>query len=115
MIVMGIKDEGTIDFASPFLSGVAKSGFVGVLLLFCSVFISIGALHYRSREITKRDSQSNQTIRIKFGDKELEWKGNLTHWNDSHHIRKLLQELGDQLNILNSEQGASHNEHKCSS
>jgi hypothetical protein len=106
---MGIKDEGTIDLASPFLSGKAKSGFVGVILLFCSVFISLGVLHYRAKENSKRDSSSTQTIEIKMGNKELKWTGKLTHWNDSHHLRELLRELGEQLNNEQSEQGASHN------
>ena len=91
MIFLGIKDHGSIDFSSPFATGQAKSGFVGVTLIFCSLIASIGALRYRALENAKR--QSEQTIRIKNGDIEVEWKGNLTHWNDSHHVKKILEEI----------------------
>ena len=30
MILMGIKDQGVIDLKTPFISGQAKSGFVGM-------------------------------------------------------------------------------------
>ncbi|MBU1340480.1 MAG: hypothetical protein KKE44_04485 [Proteobacteria bacterium] len=93
MIFSGIKDSGSIDFSSTFATGQAKSGFVGVTLIFCSMIVTIGALRYRALENTKRQLNSDQTIRIKHGDIEIEWKGNLTHWNDSHHVKELLNEI----------------------
>lgn len=100
MIFLGIKDDGAIDFSAPFATGQAKSGFVGVTLIFCAMIISIGVLRYRALENTKRRVSSEQSIRVKNGDIEIEWRGNLTHWNDSHHVRKLLDEI--MANIVQS-------------
>ncbi|RUR32665.1 hypothetical protein [Vreelandella nanhaiensis] len=93
MIFLGIKDEGSIDFSAPFATGQAKTGFVGISLIFCSMIISIGTLRYKALETTKRRSDTEQSIKVKNGDIEIEWKGNLVHWNDSHHVRKLLDEI----------------------
>lgn len=97
MIFSGIKDTGSIDFSSPFATGKATSGFVGVTLIFSSMIITIGALRYRALENTKRQVNSEQTIRIKHGEIEIEWRGNLTHWNDSHHVKQLLNEIMTQV------------------
>ena len=71
MIVMGIRDTGSIDIRTPFLTGEAKSGFVGVLLVFLSMVITLACLVVAK----SRAHQSTHTLVVKRGDKEFTWQG----------------------------------------
>jgi hypothetical protein len=90
MIFREIKDEGAIDIKAPFITGKAKSGFVGVILVFGSITVCVATLHYRVKELAIRKRSSLQTIKYRKGDVELEWRGALDYWRDAEHVGRLL-------------------------
>ena len=86
MIYKGIKDEGAIDIKSPFVSGQLRSGFVGVVLIFLASAICITGL-------MTRGERPRQKIKLRKGDMELEWDGDLYYWNESRNILDIVDSI----------------------
>ena len=90
MIYKGIKDEGSIDIKSTFVSGQLKSGFVGVVLIFLSSVITITGL-------MNKGYPPKQKLKIRKGDMELEWEGDLYYWNESKNILDVISAITEQV------------------
>jgi hypothetical protein len=98
MIFQNIRDDGFIDIKTPFITGKAKSGFVGVLLIMGSLVITVSAVlcgTVVARSIANKDnsraSGKNQKLKVKIGNRSLEWEGQLTFWEESDHVGCLLE------------------------
>ena len=83
MIFMGIKDQGMIDLKAPFISGHAKSGFVGILLVFFPVVIAIACLAMK---------KSPHKISIKKGEVEIECEGSVSTVEDLEYLERLIEQ-----------------------
>jgi len=81
MIFAGIKDDGFVDVKTPFLTGQARSGFVGLLLIFCATVITVcGILAPRGRH----------KLSIKEGDRLVTWEGSPGTTEEHALIRQIL-------------------------
>jgi hypothetical protein len=96
MIFAGIRDQGAIDIKTPFITGQAKSGFVGVLLVFASVVITV-VLAASGRKPLK-----NQKIKVRSGGMQIEWEGELRRWDEAQHVAELLKAA--RLSVMNLDQ-----------
>lgn len=83
MIFMGIQDVGFIDLKTPFITGQAKSGFVGMLLIFSSVVIVICSLFTR---------KSKHKLSIRKGGFVINWEGSVSTVEEFDLIRYLIEE-----------------------
>jgi len=81
MIFTGIKDDGFIDVKSPFLTGQVKSGFVGVMLIFCAVVVLVGSLYTR---------KSRHEFTIKKGQSEFHWKGTFSTSEELALVQRMI-------------------------
>jgi hypothetical protein len=86
MIFQNIRDDGFIDVKTPFITGQAKSGFVGVLLIVAGLVVTISAIlsgAVVARIVAKGrygTAGKNQKIKLRIGDQTIEWEGWLDNW-----------------------------------
>ena len=85
MIFLRIKDIGSIDFKTPFITGKAESGFVGILLIFSSVVGSTLCLCIQKKLSTHR-------VTIERGGEKLEWQGRMHSLDEIQTISRLLKD-----------------------
>lgn len=98
MIFTGIKDDGFIDVRSPFLTGQAKSGFVGVLLIFCAVIIVVGSMYTR---------KSCHEFTIKKGGSEVHWKGTFSTAEELELVHRMVHDRLDSMEEKSGQPDAS--------
>ena len=98
MIFSGIKDEGSIDLRTPLVTGQAKSGFVGALLVFGSLVISVICVLSLKSPAGPKVPRTNQRIVVRNGDMQLEWEGELQLLDESKYVVELLKSA--QMSLL---------------
>lgn len=86
MIFKGVEGHGVIDLKSSFLEGQVESGSVGVLLVFCAMFLAVATLI--------QDRKKKHTIHIKRGDLDIQWEGTFTTVEEMDLAERLLLEDG---------------------
>lgn len=99
MIFQNIRDEGFIDIKTPFITGHAKSGFVGVLLITAGLIITVstilsGAMVSRTMAKSRAGTAGkNQKIKVRAGNQVLEWEGRLDYWEEAERVEELLKSV----------------------
>ena len=80
MIFAGIKDDGFVDVKTPFVTGQARSGFVGLLLIFCATVIAVCSL---------LAPRGRHKLSIREGDRVVTWEG----WPNTTEEHELIQRI----------------------
>lgn len=96
MISVGLTDEGMIDVKTPFITGQIKTGFVGMLLVFCSVVCVVATLGI-SRSLGQIHKPPIHTIEIAQGDTKIVWSGPIHFLDEAPYIEHLLHTVARSL------------------
>ncbi len=84
MIFLGIKETGTLDVKTPFLTGELRSGFVGLFLILIGMLLAIFSCFVK---------KPRHKVTLKRGDIEVQWEGVMYSFVELREFQMLINRL----------------------
>ena len=84
MIFLGIRETGSLNVKTPFLTGELKSGFVGLFLILIGVLLAIFSCFVK---------KPRHKVTVKRGDIEVQWEGVMYSFVELREFQMLINRL----------------------